>query len=127
MDRSRFIAGLIGPTLALVAVSLFINRGLAAEMGAELAGSYLLILIAGAGTLAAGLAIVMSHKVWRGWPIIVTVFGWLAIVSGVVRVLFPRQLAELAPGVVASQNGVDFVAGLILVLGLFLSWKAFRA
>jgi hypothetical protein len=105
MDRSRFIAGLIGPTLALVAVSLFINRGLAAEMGAELAGSYLLILIAGAGTLAAG----------------------LAIVSGVVRVLFPRQLAELAPGVVASQNGVDFVAGLILVLGLFLSWKAFRA
>jgi hypothetical protein len=127
MDRSRFIAGLIGPTLALVALSLFINRGFAAQMGAELAGAHLLIVIAGAATLAAGLAIVMSHNVWRGWPVIVTVFGWLAIVSGIVRILFPRQIAELAPGVVASQNGVDFAAGLILVLGLFLSWKAFRA
>jgi len=127
MDRSRFIAGLIGPTLACVAVSLFINPGLAAQMGAELAGAHLLILIAGAGTLAAGLAIVMSHNVWRGWPVIVTVFGWLAIVSGVVRILFPRQIAELAPGVAGNLTGVDIAAGVILILGLFLSWKAFRA
>jgi len=127
MDRSRFIAGLIGPVLAVTAVSLFINRGLAAQLGAELAGAHLLIMIAGAATLVAGLAIVMSHNVWRGWPIIVTVFGWLATFSGAVRVLFPRQIAELAPGMVANLNGVDFVAGLLLVLGLFLSWKAFRA
>jgi len=127
MDRSRFLAGLIGPTLAAVAISILVNGGMIAEMAAQLSADYALIFISGVITLPVGLAIVLAHNVWRGWPAVITVFGWLAVVGGLLRILAPRQLAEFASGVVAQGPAVSIVAGVILLLGLFLSWKAFRA
>ena len=126
MDRSRFLAGLIGPTAIAVAVGVLINRQILTELAPQLSGDYALILIVGIMTLVAGLAIVLSHNVWRGWPAAVTAFGWLAIAGGLVRILFPRQIAEMAPAFVAQSWSVPVVAALVALFGLFLSWKAFR-
>lgn len=126
MDRSRFIAGLVGPTLAVVAAAILINRGLVADLASQLGDDYALIFISGVITLPVGLAIVTTHNVWKGWPVIITLFGWLAVIGGVARIVLSRQLAEIAPNI-AAGGAPDFVAGLFLILGLFLSWKAFRA
>ena len=126
MDRSRFIAGLIGPVLTAVAISIFINGDMVGQMAQQMSSDYGLIFVMGIVTLTAGLAIVTSHNVWKGWPAVITVFGWLAVVGGLVRVLFPRQLAEFAPTIVAQGWPVMVMAGLVLVIGLVLSLKAFR-
>ena len=126
MDRSRFIAGLVGPTLAAIAISIFVNGGMLAEMAQQLSSNYALIFISGVITLPVGLAIVLAHNVWRGWPAVITAFGWLAIVGGLARILAPRQLAGFAHGLIVQDWPVMAVAGLILVIGLFLSLKAFR-
>ena len=127
MDRSRFLAGLIGPTLTVLALSLLINPGLAAAMVTDVADNLALIVVAGAVTLPVGLAIVLGHNAWKGWPIVVTLFGWLAILGGAARVLFPVQIATLAPDLLARCPGcVPVVASVALLLGLFLSVMAFR-
>ena len=126
MDRSRFIAGLIGPTLVAVAVSILVNGGMIGGIAEQLGRDYSLIFISGVITLPAGLAIVLAHNVWRGWPVVVTIFGWLAILSGAVRILFAPHLAEVIPGVVLGPAPM-IAAIIVLLLGLFLSWKAFRA
>lgn len=127
MDRSRFLAGLIGPTLAAVAISIFINGAMLAEMVQQMSANYALIFISGVITLPVGLAIVMAHNVWKGWPTVITVFGWLAVAGGLARILIPHRLAGFAPGLVEQSWPVMVIAGLVLVAGLFLSLKAFRA
>jgi hypothetical protein len=126
MDRSRSIAGLIGPTFVVIAVSILINSGMIAEIAGQLGANYSLIFISGVITLPVGLAIVITHNIWKGWPVIITLFGWLAVLGGAARILFAPHLADVATGFVGGPAPM-VVAVLFLVLGLFLSFKAFRA
>jgi hypothetical protein len=67
------------------------------------------------------------HNRWtNGWPVLVTVLGWLAVFSGLGRMLFPTALAAIAGGF--GQNIGAIIAGAIVLLGLgaFLSFKAYR-
>ncbi|HEX6861027.1 MAG TPA: hypothetical protein VF138_12615 [Caulobacteraceae bacterium] len=127
MDQSRRLAGILGPTLAAVGVSLLINHGLLAQLMLSLAANPEAILMLGIATLATGLAIVINHNVWRGWPIVLTLFGWNAVFSGLYRVIFPGHIAAYAPILVNTGWALPAAAAILLVLGLFLSWKAFRA
>jgi hypothetical protein len=121
---SRFIAGLIGPVLAAIACTLLINRELAPEIVSEIAHSKGLIVVSGAMLLVAGLALVQCHATWRGWPAIVTALGWLSVISGLIRILFPIQLASMAPDLM--NHATIMVAALIcLGLGAYLSAKAY--
>ncbi|WP_339914774.1 hypothetical protein [uncultured Brevundimonas sp.] len=126
MDRSRFLAALIGPTLAVASLSILLNRSRLADW--MLAADPLFILMAGVITLPVGLAIVITHPVWRGWPTIITVFGWLAVLGGAVRILVPGWISTIAPHLVAAGNPF-LTAGMAvgLLLGLVLSAMAFRA
>jgi hypothetical protein len=55
----------------------------------------------------------------------VTIFGWLILVAGLVRMLFPVQLAEIAVGVIRAP-GVLIAAIIVqLLLGAFFSYKAY--
>lgn len=126
MDRSRFLAALIGPTLAIVALSLLVNREVTAQLAGAVAASPVFVLLAGVATLPIGLAIVLSHNVWKGWPAVITVFGWLAVVGGAARILLPQQIAAIAPNILAQGALMIGAMALLLILGLFLSWKAFR-
>ena len=121
MERSRFIAGLIGPLLGLIGASLLLNRGLAPALAAQLSRDLGLIVVSGGLLLVAGLAVVRSHNVWSAWPALVTLLGWLAVISGVIRILLPVQLAAWAPTLVQSSAVVTGVGVLLLGLGLFLT------
>jgi hypothetical protein len=126
MAHSRLIAGLIGPMLAAIGVAMLINRSLFPAMIAELAHNTGLIFLSGLLVLLAGLAIVRVHNVWTGgWRILVTVLGWLAIVSGLVRMWFPQAAAPIAEAFGANATGL-LIGGLVtLALGAFLSYKAY--
>ena len=127
MDRSRFLAGLIGPTFVVVALGLVLNLARLPELAEQIAGDWALIMFAGVATLVTGLAIVLSHNVWKGWPAVVTAFGWLAVAGGAARILFPSQIAAIAPGLIADSGPLmPVLIGLSLLLGLYLSWQAFR-
>ena len=122
--KSRYIAGLIGPALLAIAASMLINRELVAEIVAEVARNKALIFLSGLLLLIAGLAVVQLHSTWRGWPAVVTAIGWLSIVSGLVRILFPFELADLAPRLIAGP--APLIASFVcLAAGGFLTVKAY--
>ena len=127
MDRSRFLAGLIGPTLVVTALGLLLNLARIPDLTAQIADDWALIMFAGVATLLCGLAVVLNHNIWKGWPAIITGFGWLAVFGGTARILFPSQIADIAPAMVAGGGPfVPVVIGVCLLLGLYLSWQAFR-
>src|SRR6266403_3848350 len=109
MTTSKTIAGLIGPTLVAIAAGMLLNIGSLEQVSRDPA----LIFVSGILLFVAGLAIVRVHNRWtNGWPVLVTVLGWLAVFGGLVRMLFPTGLAAIAGGF--GQNIGAIIAAAIV-------------
>jgi hypothetical protein len=128
MTTSERIAGLIGPTLVGMAAAMLLNLGSFPALAEQISRNPALILVSGVLLLVAGLAIVREHNLWTGgWPVLVTVLGWLAILGGLARMLFPFQLAGIAGGLGQGTGLVVVAAIVLLVVGGFLTFKAYRS
>jgi len=126
MTSSKSIAGLIGPTLVAGAVAVLLNLGTWPALVEQGFRDPALIFVSGFPLFVAGLAIVRAHNRWEGsWPVLVTVVGWLALLSGLSRILFPTRLAPIAVEAVECTGVLPAVAIVFLVLGAFLSFKGY--
>jgi hypothetical protein len=56
---------------------------------------------------------------------LVTVVGWLVLLSGLARMLFPTQVAAIAARVGQNIGLIIAAAVVLLVLGAFLSFKGY--
>jgi uncharacterized protein YjeT (DUF2065 family) len=126
MAPTKLIAGLIGPLMAAIGIAMLLNRQAFPEMITQVAHNYAIIFLSGALSLLAGVAIVRVHNVWTGgWPVIVTILGWLLIVGGLARMWCPKKASEIAT-TFGSDPTLLLVSGVVLLaLGAFLSFKAY--
>lgn len=124
--NSKLIAGLIGPLLMALGCAMLINRELFPVILDQISHDYGLILLSGILSLLAGIAIVRVHNVWStGWQVIVTVFGWLALLGGLARMWMPQMAGPIANTFTAGPAAL-LIAGVVLIaLGGFLSYKAY--
>jgi len=127
MTNSKTIAGLIGPTLMAIAASLLLNLGTMPALVEQASHDPALIYMSGILIFVAGLAIVRAHNRWTlGWTVLVTIVGWLALFSGIGRMMFSTQFGQLAGGAVKNTSVLPIMAVVLLALGAFLSFKAYR-
>lgn len=126
MASSKTIAALLGPTLVASAVSVVLNLDAWPAMVDQAFHNPALIFVTGYPIFVAGLAIVHFHNRWTaGWPVLVTALGWLAVLGGLSRILFPTRLADIATAAVRTAGVMPLVAVVIFVIGAFLSVKAY--
>jgi len=105
MAISKTIAALLGPTLIASAASIFLNLDAWPAMIDQAFHNPGLVFMSGYPLFVAGLAIVYFHNQWTGgWPVVVTALGWLAVVSGLSRILFPTRLGEVATRAVQTAR-----------------------
>ena len=119
MADSRQIAGLVGPTLVglILSENQFVNPHLYDRQIPPV------VYLSGTLFLIAGLSIVRGHNRWtRGWPVVVTIVGWFAILLGLLRMFAPAAYSRGA-----QANGGAFLIGelALLAIGVFLSFKAY--
>jgi hypothetical protein len=127
MAHSKTIAALMGPLLAARGVAMLLNRNLIPAVVGEATHNPALVFLSGLLTLLAGLAIVRVHNVWAGggWRILITVLGWLAVGSGLVRLWLPQAATPMAEAL-SGNAAMLSLGGLVwLALGAFLSYKAY--
>ena len=126
MAHSRTIAGLIGPSLVALAAALLVNLGSMSALVEAVAHDPALVLVSGVISFVAGLAVVRVHNHWASdWTVLVTIFGWLLLIGGLVRMLFPIRLAAMAATFGQSTWPVVVEAAVFFVIGAFLSYKAY--
>ncbi|MGH1418690.1 MAG: hypothetical protein ACRBCJ_07515 [Hyphomicrobiaceae bacterium] len=127
METSEYIASLIGPVLIATSLSMLLNRGHFEKIANEVATSPALIYIAGISALVIGLAIVRSHNIWVwDWPVFTTMFGWLAIVGGLFRILAPERVAQMAKSMADNKTPITAAAIVALAIGGLLTVFGFR-
>ena len=127
MQTSIFLARLIGPVMTLVGISLLINETAFRKMAMEFLRSPALIFFSGMILMPAGLAVVLSHNVWvLNWPVIITLLGWIAVISGALRVFAPDRALKIGKKAIASKEFTIGAAAFWLVIGAVLCYFGFR-
>jgi hypothetical protein len=132
MTNSTLIARLVGPVLLVMGLGMalgLLGVGMAPDDAISLMkemATLPFITLIGILSLVAGLAIVNPHNLWvSDWRVIITILGWLAIVRGVLSLLFPARMHAFGETITASTSGPIIGALIILVLGGILSWMGY--
>jgi hypothetical protein len=126
MPISKMLSALIGPTFIAIAASMLLNINSLPALIEQISRDPALILVSGMITFVVGLAIVRAHNLWKGgWFVVVTVLGWLFLLGGLARILFPFQLAATAAQVAQNTGFIEGEAIILLAIGAFLSFKGY--
>lgn len=122
MGNSIFLAKLIGPLMLAVGIGIFVNGAVYRMLADEFLRSRALIYLSGLLTMTAGLAVVLTHNVWRpDWPVIITVLGWLAVIGGAVRIIAPQGTERIGRRVLKHKHGLTIAGIAWLAVGAILS------
>lgn len=121
-----FLASVLGWYLVIMGLFLIVRRDVViAAMNDIMAQAGLLFVIAFV-TLIIGLMIVVSHNLWvMSWPVIITIIGWLALISGIVRLFCPEFIHRMWNKMAAKPETFMISAIIMLVVGLYLLFKIY--
>jgi hypothetical protein len=122
MANSLFLAKLIGPLFLAVGIGIFVNGQVYRMLADEFLRSRALIYLSGLITMTAGLAIVLTHNVWRpDWPVLITILGWLAVIGGAVRIIAPQGTERIGRRALKHKHGLTIAGIAWLAIGAILS------
>jgi len=124
-----FLGRLLGLYLIAIAVAMLASRRRALATLDEMARSGPWVLFSGMVATAAGLAIVLGHNVWTGGAlaVVVTLFGWAALLKGVSLLLVPPEQMAAAYKGLGFERFFYVWIGAVLVLGLLITLDAFAS
>ncbi len=126
MTTSIFLAKLIGPFFLLVGLSLLVNQAQFGIIANEFLQSPALVFLTGLIILPAGLAVVLTHNVWAAdWRVLITLLGWLSLISGIIRLLVPKRALDVGRRLYARPNVLHVSAAIWLVVGAVLSFYGY--
>ena len=124
MDRSLFLARLIGPTFVAIALGMLINLSIYERMIAEALRPGILLYLSGLLSLLAGLAIINLQ--WHmDRRVIITMLGWRMTIGGIIRIVAPQITIAIGSTVYSGRAPTIVVALIVGALGAFLGVKGY--
>jgi hypothetical protein len=123
MEVSLFLAKLLGIYLLIIAVVAIANKRQVMIFIKDILSSPGLLAVLGIFNILLGLAIVIIHPIWEwNWRGLITLFGYLSIIKGIVRFGFPN-LCRL--DLKTFEKGYWIIWPLLLILGVYLTYAGF--
>ena len=128
METSILLAKLMGPMLLVLGLFVAFNPAQMRRIGREFLDSDALIFLSGVLTLPVGLAIVVTHNVWvADWPVVITLFGWIAIAAGIARIALPGPLKRIGETMLEKTSLTTIPGVLMAMLGGYLALQGYLA
>jgi uncharacterized membrane protein len=122
MQTSIVLARLLGPILIVMGAGMLLNQRSYRAMAEDFLASRALIYLSGLIALVAGLSIVNFHNVWAlGWPVIITILGWLMLIGGSIRILAPDSVKRIGSTFLEKPEMIVIAAVVVIVLGAILA------
>ena len=115
-----FIAQVLGIFFVIAGVSMIVNRRGTAEAIRASVENRGILWLWGFLAVLVGATVVMQNNVWTsGFPLLVTILGWLAVVKGAFILILPASAVTLYRKVNGSAMLV--ISGIVaVILGLVL-------
>jgi hypothetical protein len=126
MELSIYLAKLIGLYVLIVAADLIFRRHEIKAAVKDFCSSTGLVVFSGALSLLMGLAIVIAHPVYEsGLEGSITVLGYLIILRGVWRMVFPSRIKKHMAA--CFRKGYWSIVLIMVALGIYLTYSGFTA
>jgi len=123
MELSLYLAQLLGVVFVVIGLAVLIRLSYYQKAYKAFLKNEGLMLLAGLFTLVLGVIWVMAHNVWvQSWEVIITIFGWLVLVKGVLLMLVPTELGKWASSLMKGKGFLVFGGLFYLVLGIVLGY-----
>lgn len=123
---TAFLATVLGWYLLIMGLFLIFRRNVVTTAMSDIMAQPGLLLVVAFITLIVGLLIVISHNIWvPAWPVIITIIGWLTLISGIVRLFYPEFIQRNWNKLSARPQSFMVSGIIILLIGLFLLFRVY--
>ena len=129
-SRTIYLSRLIGLYCILVIPSLIIRKQATVFAVEAMLRNPSMMLMLGIIAVAAGLAMVLAHNIWRGgaMPVVVTLVGWLALIKGLLFLFLPADsVAEILMCWLRHPQLFYVSMAPSLLIGIYLTYCGFRS
>lgn len=123
---TNFLAIVIGWYLVITSLYLLLRYEQAKSVMIEVMEQRGLLFILAIITLILGLMMVTVHNVWvLAWPVIITLFCWLVLLSGILRLFCPDSVIRMGQAFIDDPIKMKVTALVFLLIGLFLLFQVY--
>jgi len=121
-----FLAHVVGWYLVIFSGLLLFRNEQMRHIMTEIVTSRGLFFVLAILTVIIGLLMVTSHNIWvMAWPVVITLFSWLVLISGLLRVFFPDTSLKMAQSFIAHPVRMNTAAVVFLLIGVYLLLHVF--
>ncbi len=127
MDLSIFIAKLFAVVYLMIGLGMLLSPAYYHKAMADMLKNPIVFYMGGIMAAVAGFLIVTYHNVWESsWVVVITIFGWLALLKGFMFLVFPGHLG-FWQGMFKKTSYMPIFAIIVLAFGLFFGYYGFLA
>jgi len=127
MQLSIFIAQLYAVAFLAIGLGFLITPKYYVKAYTEIMNDPSMFMIWGIFALLIGFLIITRHNVWQGWPMIVTIFGWIGFLKGFSLIVLPQHFPIGFKGWFKSPVLMRLWGIIAIALGLILGYLSFCA
>ena len=125
MELSVFIAKIMAVIYLSASLGGFFSRDYYRRLTDDMYKNAALTYLTGFMTVILGFLIVHHHNLWgREWNVLITVMGWLALIKGVLLIVFPRFIQRLSEPFL-TERALRIIPYVTLLLGLLFGYFGF--
>lgn len=120
MEMSLCLAKILGAYCVVVSFAVLCNMLDYKEMIKDFAESRICIFFSGIIALWFGLIVAAIHNVWQGWPVIITLFGWMALIKGIVILIYPQFFLKIVLYYAEHFKAFVWQLAFVVAIGIML-------
>ena len=116
-----FLATVLGWYLVIFGVLMVTRHQQLLTAVTDMAAHRGQVLLSAIIAIVIGLLIVASHNVWvMGWAVLVTILGWLILLSGIARAWCPHMVDKAREAFFQHPGRLKVVGVVVFLIGLLL-------
>lgn len=95
MELSIFVAKIIGVTYTAMSIGALIGNVDYKKMLTDIEKTPAVLPLLSLFGIVIGMLLIEYHNIWVwGWPVIITLIGWIAVIKGVSFMLLPKDFIK---------------------------------
>jgi uncharacterized protein YjeT (DUF2065 family) len=117
---------ILGLTYLAIGLGMSVSRNFYKVMINKMIENEAVLFVTGLLVFVTGYFMVAYHNTWSGgWTIVITVFGWLALLKGLMMVVIPDKSIKLYNSIMISEKQLGFYGVIVFVLGVVLTYLGY--
>lgn len=117
---------ILGLTYLVIGLGMLASPRFYKEMINKMIDNEAVLFLTGLLVFVIGYFLVAYHNIWTGgWTTIITIFGWLAVLKGLMVIVIPEKSIKLYNSIKISKGQLSVYGIIVFVLGIIFAYLGY--